>query len=64
MNSISEAFRRLWSSAPGNPANKKPPEVMLHDPAAQRPHDLDDPFYDQKVQERVASMISDAAKKK
>ena len=59
MTKFSESFRRLWSAAPGNPA-KKP--FVLHDPAAQRPHDLDDPFFDQKVQERIAQAIAKAAK--
>jgi hypothetical protein len=38
--------------------------VVFHDPASQRPHDLDDPFFDNKVQERIADAISSAARKK
>jgi hypothetical protein len=37
---------------------------LLHDPAASRPHDLDDPFFDATVQRRVADVIAGAARKK
>jgi hypothetical protein len=37
---------------------------LLHDPAASRPHDLDDPFFDAAVQRRVADVIAEAARKK
>jgi hypothetical protein len=41
------------------------PEVIVHDPGAQRPHDLDDPYFDPKVQSRMADVIAkNAAKKK
>lgn len=45
---------------------RSPPssEVLLHDPAASRPHDLDDPFFDPKVQKRAANIIAAAARKK
>ena len=45
---------------------QKPPAsgVIIHDPASQRPHDLDDPFFDQKVQTRIAEAITNAAQKK
>ena len=39
------------------------PEVIIHDPDAERPHDLDDPFFDPKVQSRMAGVIADSAKK-
>jgi hypothetical protein len=39
------------------------PEVIVHDPGAERPHDLDDPFFDPKVQSRMAGVIADSAKK-
>jgi hypothetical protein len=34
--------------------------VFLHDPEARKPKDLDDPFHDNKVQERVAEAIARA----
>ena len=39
------------------------PEVIVHDPGAERPHDLDDPFFDPKVQSRMAGVIAGSAKK-
>lgn len=52
----------------GTPANKGEPMPksgeLLHDPAASRPHDLDDPFFDAAVQRRVADVIAGAARKK
>jgi hypothetical protein len=38
--------------------------VVFHDPGSQKPHDLDDPFFDKRVQERIADVISSAAQKK
>jgi hypothetical protein len=40
------------------------PAVVLHDPATQRPHDLDDPFFDVKVQARIADVIAHTMQKK
>jgi hypothetical protein len=51
------SLRRWWPK-------KKLPEVVIHDPDAERPHDLDDPFFDRTIQERVAKVIADAAQKK
>ena len=39
------------------------PEIIVHDPGAERPHDLDDPFFDPKVQSRMAGVIASNAKK-
>jgi len=41
-----------------------PPAVIVHDPNSSKPHDLDDPFFDRRVQELVGTMISKAARKK
>ena len=38
--------------------------VIIHDPEVSKPHDLDDPFFDPKVRERVGAMIANAALKK
>ena len=40
------------------------PEPFVHDPAAQRPHDLDDPFFDATVQKRVGHVIADAMERR
>lgn len=39
-------------------------QYVLHDPAASRPHDLDDPFLDPKAKERAANVIAVSARKK
>ncbi len=36
-------------------------DVILHDPARHRPHDLDDPFFDASVQARMGETIARAA---
>ena len=38
-------------------------EAPKRDPGAERPHDLDDPFFDPKVQSRMAGVIASNAKK-
>lgn len=38
--------------------------VVIHDPASSRAHDLDDPFFDAKVQERMAAVIAGHAERK
>jgi len=40
------------------------PPVVIHDPAAKRPHDLDDPFFDSTVQTRIGDVIAHAGQKK
>jgi hypothetical protein len=61
------AVRKLWLALTGKtePA-KEPatPPVIIHDPAARGPHDLDDPFFDGEVQARVADVIAHAGQKK
>jgi hypothetical protein len=39
------------------------PEVIVHDPSAARPQDLDDVFRNEDIQRRVAELIA-ASKKK
>jgi hypothetical protein len=63
MQTMSQAARRIWAAVTG-PAKAKTPEVFVHDPAAQQPHDLDDPFFDSKVQTRMADVIASAGQKK
>jgi hypothetical protein len=38
--------------------------VIIHDPDLSKPHDLDDPFFDPKVRERMGAMIANAALKR
>ena len=65
MTSFAQTIRDFWLAMTGQqPAREAPPpEVIVHDPGAQRPHDLDDPFFDPKVQSRMAGVIADNAKK-
>jgi hypothetical protein len=65
MASLAQTVRDFWFAVTGQSAREAaPPEVILHDPGAQRPHDLDDPFFDPKVQSRIAGVIADSAQKK
>jgi hypothetical protein len=60
MAGLAHALRNLWArlSGPSAPAPQAP--VVVHDPAAQRAHDLDDPFFDDKVQTRIGDVIAHA----
>jgi hypothetical protein len=62
----SMAFSRMrgWLRAilPGRRSLTKP-DVIIHDPAASGPHDLDDPYFDPKIQSRFADLIARAARK-
>lgn len=62
---LTDVMRNLWATVAGPAAPEKPvPEVIIHDPESQLPHDLDDPFFDRKVQERMADVIAHSADKK
>ena len=65
MASLAHTIRHFWSAMTGQDSAREPaaPEVIVHDPGAERPHDLDDPFFDPKVQARMASVIANNAKK-
>ncbi|MDP2411658.1 MAG: hypothetical protein Q8M26_15400 [Pseudolabrys sp.] len=55
LQAIKQAFQRLFRS---EPARSDLPPVIIHDPAAQKAHDLDDPFFDEKVQTRIGDVIA------
>jgi hypothetical protein len=58
-----QTFRKIWSAVTGQ--NEPPaPEVVIHDPAAQQAHNLDDPFADDKVQARIADAIAATGNRK
>jgi hypothetical protein len=65
MASLARKVRRFWFAFTGR---KDPvsalPEVILHDPKAQGPRDLDDPFVDPKVQSRIGDVIAKNTPKK
>jgi len=56
-------LQNLWSRliAPSAPQPQATPPVIVHDPQAQKAHDLDDPFFDQNVQSRIADVIAHAS---
>ena len=62
--SESRIARRVWATLTARFTPRSLPKVTLHDPAASRPHDLDDPFFDPNVQKRMADFIAGAAGKK
>jgi hypothetical protein len=66
MTSFIQAVRNFWLAMTGQQSAgaAPPPEVIIHDPGAQRPHDLDDPFFDPKIQSRMADVIAGNAQKK
>lgn len=59
MAGLMHALRNLWVRSIG-PSDPKPQPVVVHDPAAQRAHDLDDPFFDDNVQTRIGDVIGHA----
>ena len=61
-----QRVRDFWCAMTGQRSARQAPlpEVIVHDPGAERPHDLDDPFFDPKVQSRMAGVIADNAAKK
>ena len=61
--SISQTVRNFWSAVRGQ-NEPAAPKVIVHDPAGQRAHDLDDPFYDEKVQTRIAGVIAGTGNRK
>jgi len=58
--SIARAWHQLFRSEPAKPDL---PPVVVHDPAAARAHDLDDPFFDEKIQNRIGDVIAGAKHK-
>ena len=56
LNNLLSALARL--------KRKPEAEVVVYDPAADGPHDMDDPFFDQKVKDRIGAAISKSATKK
>ena len=67
MAGLAQALRKFWAQliGPGRQPPRTPaPSVIVHDPAAQRAHDLDDPFFDEKVQTRMANVIAHAGEHK
>lgn len=62
-STFAHKIRDYWLALTGQNEPAEPP-VIVHDPAAQRPHDLDDPFFDATVQTRMGDIIAHAGQKK
>jgi hypothetical protein len=60
--SIMQTVRKFWSALRQN--EPAAPKVVVHDPSGQRAHDLDDPFYDDKVQSRIGGVIAGTGNRK
>jgi hypothetical protein len=58
-----QIVRRIWESVIGH-NEPAAPQVVIHDPVAERAHDLDDPFADDKVQIRIADAIAATGNRK
>jgi hypothetical protein len=63
MTGPTQTVRSLWSALIGHQEPSRP-EVTIHNPAALRAHDLDDPFFDENIQIRVAETIAATGNKK
>ena len=68
MKSLINSARKVWSAVRGRNAisaeSSMRTGVVFHDPGSLEAHNLDDPFFDKKVQERIADVIASAAQKK
>jgi hypothetical protein len=67
MKILVTSARKVWSAILGRKAasdGSTRAGVVFHDPGSEKPHNLDDPFFDNKVQGRVADLISSTAQKK
>jgi hypothetical protein len=59
-----QTVRDRWLALTRRPAAETRAEVIVHDPGAQQPHDLDDPFIDSQAQSRIGDVIANNAAKK
>jgi hypothetical protein len=65
MVGLGRTLRELWAGLTGRgAAHPELPPVIVHDPAAQRAHDLDDPFVDDAVKSRIGDVIAHTAQQK
>ena len=65
MVSLARTVRVFWFTITGRKDRAAgSPNVFVHDPGAQGPRDLDDPFIDPKVQSRIGDVIAKNAPKK
>jgi hypothetical protein len=58
-----QTLKKIWFAATGRQETAAP-EVVIHDPSARKAHDLDDPFFDDNVQSRMAEFIAATGNRK
>jgi len=58
-----QTARKIWLAATGQ-HEPAAPEIVIHDPAVYRAHDLDDPFFDDNIQSRMADVIAATGNRK
>jgi hypothetical protein len=63
MERLIQSIRDWWHGAAGDALRPRVQDVIVHDPGAERPHDLDDPFLDPAVQSRIGGVIAGKAAK-
>ena len=56
---LSNAWSAATAKATGRVSRR--PAFFIHDPEAENPKDLDDPFIDPNVQERIGQLIARAS---
>jgi hypothetical protein len=62
----SHSLSRMWAwswAVLSRKGSRTAPRVVVHDPAASGPHDLDDPYHDSTIQSRFGDLIARAARK-
>jgi hypothetical protein len=65
MASLGRTLRAWWAGLTGRgDLHRELPPVVVHDPAAHRAHDLDDPFVDDAVKSRIGDVIAHTAQQK
>ena len=64
LHSVVRIGHQLWGTLSKKKFFSPRPMVVEHDPASERPRDLDDPFFDVIVQRRVAEALAAAAQDK
>jgi len=54
----------VWKNLRSAIFGVKSPALVIHDPDAEQPHDLDDPFFDRTIQQRIGETIAKSAEKR
>jgi hypothetical protein len=64
IHAMSKTLRKIWSVVSGSAQPDDAPAVVVHDPAGQQAHNLDDPFFDDGVQGRIGDLIASTGNRK